>query len=461
MKQPSLNFTLALSVAALFAGCAAPGNRTLLSGSHPQESEYKTAGDRGEEPAAQIYAAVPGPGGTLSLQEALELALMRNPELAAFSHGARAAEARLLQAGALPNPKLEIGVEEYDRADAEWESVETAIVIAQTFELGGKRQWRKRVAEAEGDLAEWDYQSKRLDLIAETARRFVEVLVFQERLKLARSTVELAQETSRAVDERVKAGKAAPPQLSKSEAELEMTRLDAQGAEAALGGARAKLAGMWGAEGVVFDKVAGSMDHVQEKVPPLETLREKLIMNPDLGRWNAELHLRRSVLASEKAARIPDLEASAGYNQFEEDGTDAFAFGVGIPLPVFDRNRGNITAAMHDLAKAEYEVSAVKVALEVELTATHKNLTAAHRRVVSLRSKVVPAMEQAYEGAKQGYREGKFGFLEMLDAQRGLFEARALALNAVKEYQIALINIQRLTSSGIDPPAAVESRIPF
>jgi len=72
------------------------------------------------------------------------------------------------------------------------------------------------------------------------------------------------------------------------------------------------------------------------------------------------------------------------------------------------------------------------------------DLTTARDRVAALRTKVLPAMEQAYEAAYAGYQQGKFGFLDMLDAQRGLFEARGALVDALQAYQIALIDIQRL-----------------
>ncbi len=439
-----------LLVASLLTGCVAPGGRTLLPEPRPLGAQVPTVEQGSQDGSEEVRDAVPEPTGMLGLKEALAASLMRNPEMAAFSYAMRAAEARILQAGVLPNPQLEFEVEEYDRRGEGFDSAETAVVLAQPFELGGKRRWRKRIAEAEAELAGWDYESKRLDIFAETSRRFVEVLATRERLELARSAVELAEKTSCAVAERVKAGKEPPLQAAKSEAELELARLGELAGENALGVARKRLAAMWGAEAAAFDTVEGSLDHVMDAVPSLGALRVRLAVNPDLARWEAELRLRRAAVAAEKAARIPDLEASVGFLQFEEDGTEAFAFGLGMPLPVFDRNRGNITAAQHELAKAESELSAATGALAAELAEVHSGLTTAHQRVGTLRSKVVPAMEQVYQAAHEGYQQGKFGFLDMLDAQRGLFEARALLVDALHEYQAALIDIQRITATGID-----------
>jgi cobalt-zinc-cadmium efflux system outer membrane protein len=390
------------------------------------------------------------PTGTLTLEQALGAALLRNPSLAAFSYDVRAAEARVLQARVLPNPELEVEVGEYDRDGAGFDSAETAIAFGQLFELGGKRRWRTRMAEAEGELAGWDYESKRLDVFTDTAQRFTAVIAAQERLALAGSAVQLAEKTSTAVGERVKAGKEPPLQASKSEAELEMARMEALGAENGLRVTRQRLAAMWGAERAEFKGVEGHLHTVLGPIPSLDSLRSRLSLNPELARWDAELRLRHAALSSEKAARVPDITAAIGFQRYEEDGTDSLAFGVGLPLPLFDRNQGNIAAAAHEISKAEAERSAAALALAAELAELHAGLTTSHQRVEALRGKVVPAMEQAFGAAHEGYTQGKFGFLDMLDAQRGLFEAKGALVDALSDYHTALADIQRITGTSID-----------
>ncbi len=431
-------------VVALLTGCVATGRDTAMP-----SSRSLGAGHAALETTAGTGRTVSVPA-VLRLTDALALALRHSPALAAFSSEVRAAEARVLQAGYLRNPEIELAVDAFDRDGQGFDSAETAVTLGQVFELGGKRRWRMRVAEAEGELAGWDYESKRLDVFSETARRFTEVIAAQERLDLARSSVGLAEKTSHAVGERVKAGKEPPFQASKSEAELEMARLDAQEAENALGVARRNLAVLWGAERATFEDVRGNLDQTLRAIPSLNDLRPRLAKNPELARWEAELRLRRATLSSEKAARIPDLEGSVGYLRFEEDGSEAFAVGIGMPLPLFDRNQGNIAAATHGLAKAEAERAAVEVGLAAELAEAHATLVVSHQRVAALRDKVIPSMEQAYQAAHEGYEQGKFGFLDMLDAQRGLFDAKRARVEALSDYQSAWIDIQRLTATDVE-----------
>lgn len=431
-------------LAALVAGCASTGNYAVTSAPRSPEVEY-VAVDAETEPAAGI----PVPD-VLRLTDALALALRGNPELAASSYEVRAAEARVLQAGLLPNPEVELGVEEYDRGGEGLDSSEMAVGIEQKLELGGKRRLRKRAAEARGEVAGWDYEAKRLDILTETARRFTAVAVARERLGLARSAEDLAEKTSQAVAERVNAGKEPALQASKSEAELEMARMEALQAVSAVDVARKRLAAMWGAEQADFESVEGNLDTVPYAIPSLDALRLHLSRNPDLARWEAVLQLRRAALSSEKAARIPDLTGAVGYAQFEEDGSDALAFGIGMPLPVFDRNQGSIEAAAHELSKAQAERLATETTLAAELAVARAALMGSHQRVETLRGKVVPTMEQAFGAAREGYQQGKFGFLDMLDAQRGLFEAKGALVDALSDYHSALTDIQRITGTSIE-----------
>jgi cobalt-zinc-cadmium efflux system outer membrane protein len=343
-----------------------------------------------------------------------------------------------------------LGVEEYDRDGEGFDSAETAIVLGQLFELGGKRRWRARMAEAEGELAGWDYESKRLDVFTETARRFVALIAAQRRLGLASSAVELAEKTHQAVGERVKAGKEPPLQASKAAAELEMARMEGLEARNSLDVSRKKLAAMWGAERPHFQTVQGDLDTVLESIPAMEAMRSRLSMNPDLARWEAELRLRTAALSSERAARVPDLEASLGFLRYEEDGTDALAFGIGVPLLLFDRNQGSIAAAKHDLARVEAERRAAEAALAADLAEAHAHVTSAHSKALTLRARVVPAMQEASDAAHEGYRQGKFGFLDMLDAQRGLFEAKGALLDALSDYHAAAADLQRITGTSIE-----------
>jgi cobalt-zinc-cadmium efflux system outer membrane protein len=207
---------------------------------------------------------------------------------------------------------------------------------------------------------------------------------------------------------------------------------------------------MWGSGAAHFESVEGDLESVLDKVPSLAVVRARLPMNPLMARREVERQRQRAVVSSERAARTPDLAVAVGFQRFEEDDTDSLMFAVGVPLPLFDRNLGNIAAAQHELAKVEVERRAAELSLSAAAMAAHAKLISSHKRVDALRTRVVPAMEEAFEAAHTGYQQGKYGFLDMLDAQRGLFETRGALVAALSDYHSSVADLERITGTTIE-----------
>ncbi len=426
----------------LFAGCAS----TSMPVPRALGAQYTAVGQKGWQDSVMKTIE---PSGELNLNQALAQALLKNPELIAFSYDVRIAEARILQAGAFPDPTIQFEVEEYDHRGNGMDDAEVSYALGQVIELGGKRHWRTKVAIAQGALAGWSYESKRLEVFSETARLFMAVITAEKTLELTESTVDLAANTFRAVQGRVEAGKEPPFQASKASAELELTKIEQVDAKNALELAKRRLAAMWGSETPRFSSVSGDIDKITP-VPSLDILRGKLSQNPNLARWDDEVAMRKATLASEKAKLIPDLQGVVGVQTYEEDGSDALKFGVKVNLPLFSRARGGIVAAGSKLAKAEENRKAAKITLVTDLAAAYADLATSHSKVMALRKKVIPAMEESFNAAQEGYRQGKFNFMDVLDAQRSLYKTRNASLGALLAYHAAVAEIQRITGTSIE-----------
>ena len=136
------------------------------------------------------------PNTPITLRQSLALALLGNPELEVFSWQLRAQEGNILQRSLRPNPVLGAKVENFGGTDPMdgFEGAMTTFRISQLIELGGKRVKRTRLAEADHALSAWDYEAKRLEIITEVARRYIEVLADQRRVELAEQTLELSRQ---------------------------------------------------------------------------------------------------------------------------------------------------------------------------------------------------------------------------------------------------------------------------
>jgi len=386
----------------------------------------------------------------LTLRDALALALRHNPELAASGKERSAAEAAVLQAGALPNPVLDIGGDNLSNTrKAEAGDRTTVIQIGQLIELGGKRDARVRAAEASRDLAGWDYEAKRIEILSAVAQRLVDVLAAQQRQTLAGEALALARQVADAVARRVQAGKVSPVEetkarLAQASAEVELEQARREGLAA-----RSSLGALWSAPVLRFEKAVGDLEKTLS-LPAYEQLAGRVRDNPELARWSSETARRQAAIDGEKAKSVPNVTLSAGVTRFSQFDDRAYMVGISVPLPLFDRNRGGILEASRRLDKAGDEQRAAESRVLAELARTYQRVAAIEGEIKTLRNTLLPGAQSAFEAAVKGYELGKFGFLDVLDAQRTLFQARTQYLRALAEYQRGASEIERLVGGPLE-----------
>jgi len=391
------------------------------------------------------------PNGILSLGDVLSLTLLRNPELSAYSYEIRAQEAQALQSGLLPNPELGVTVEEFGGTGATrgFDAAETTIEASQLIELARKRAKRTNVARLDTELADWDYKAKRLDIFTEAAKAFTEVLAAQERMPLAEQLNKLADEVKYTVSQRVIAGKESPLEETKADVSLAVSQIELDNLKRSMDIARAKLASFWGSSKPMFAGLKGDIFQTRPH-GTFEDFSAQAANNPDLARWKSELNQKRAMIALEKSKSVSDVTISAGTKYLEGPGDTAFVVGVSIPLPIFDRNQGNISAAHARLNKARELARQAEVYVQTQLVDAYKSMLSAYEQTVNLREKIIPASQQAFDAAREGYSQGKFGYLDLLDAQRTFFQAKQQYFDLLVLYHQAHANVERLVGGNIE-----------
>ena len=402
-------------------------------------------------------AAVGGSGhdavDTVTFAEAVELALSRNPRLKACDAAIAAAAARERQADALPNPEIEAEVEDIGlRGDERGLDASVYTVRAvQTIELGHKRASRRRAASLEVDLARWDLEAEGLILVDEVRARFLDLLTAQERVRIVSASHELARKIRDTAAERVRSGKVSPLELTKAEVDLTVRRVDLGRAERGRAAARAALAALWNAplKGVLTLHAQGDLRQLPQ-LPDLAALEAALTRNPDLARWETEGELTQATVAQEQAASIPDLTLSAGFAHEQGSGSASVVFAVSLPLPLFDRNRGNIAAAMAEGDKTRQAQRAVAIALRAELAGQWQELQAATADAAAMEAEVLPGARKAFGATQQAYQSGKLEYLAVLDAQQTLFAAEMQWLEALSAVHRATARIERLIGGSME-----------
>ncbi|WP_076591339.1 TolC family protein [Herminiimonas arsenitoxidans] len=374
----------------------------------------------------------------LTLAASLDLAYGANPEISAARREVEATEGMIQQAGIIPNPELSTLIEDTKR-----ETRTTTVQINQPIELGGKRSARIAAAERGRDLAVADLAGKQAEIRAMVVAAFYDVVIGQERYRLAQSTVELAQRATTIASKRVLAGKISPVEETRARVAEAGVRIELAQAVNDLTTARRELAATWGARAPDFDRVQEPVEELPPLIP-LPDLMQRLEQSPLLARARIEVERRKAMTAVERSRRIPDVTLTLGSKRDEQMGRNQAVVGLSIPLPLFDRNQGNILEALRRTDKARDDLTTVEVGLNRELGQTHGRLSTSIIEAEMLKSEVVPAAQRAYEATTKGFELGKFSFLEVLDAQRTFFQAKAQYLRSLAETHRAAAAIDRL-----------------
>ena len=383
----------------------------------------------------------------ITLSDAIDKAMQASPRLQSAKAGLGAAKGTEQQTGYWANPEISVEAENIagqNRYEA-FDSAEVTYGISQQIEIGGKRSARKNIAGKGYTLAELELESTRLNLIRNVTIAYVDGVAAQEQVRLAREQKKLAAEVLENVKQRVDA--AADPLYQKSKADVAyFTNLIAlDKAEREYNVAKSKLSALWAEENSFFS--LSSIDFFEISAPDdLESINESFKNNPDFLRGDAEFDRSKAALNLEEANAIPDPKINVGVRDFRNGGDQAFIVGVSLPIPVLNRNQGNIAKVQHEIARTSATRQAERIDLTTSLNSNWQELQNAYNQARTLKISIIPSAEKAFTLARQGYRAGKFPYLEVLDAQRTLSETREQYITTLRQYHLKKAEIERLTA---------------
>ncbi|AUY36764.1 MULTISPECIES: TolC family protein [Pseudomonas] len=389
---------------------------------------------------ALLCLLLAGPAGAegLSLDQALDAAFAQNPDFAAIGREIGIAEGERRQAGLIPNPELSWEVEDTRR-----DTSTTTVTLSQALELGGKRGARIEVAEAGQAVARLELERQRNSLRADVIQAFHAALRAQTALELAQQSQALTERGLRLVEGRVRAGQSSPVEATRAQVQLAQAEAAVRRARTERTVANQALARLTGSAEARFDRLdASSLS--PGPAPKAERLLATVEQTAEWRLAAAQIERGDASLSSEKAQRIPNLTVSLGSQYSREERERVNVVGLSMPLPLFDRNQGNVLAAARRADQARDLRNAVELRLRGETRSALEQWGTAMGEVQAYDRTILPAAQQAVDTATRGFEMGKFAFLDVLDAQRTLIEARGLYLDALAQATDARAQVERI-----------------
>ena len=395
-------------------------------------------------------AALAEPAQVLTMEAAIRLALERNPTLRVARREIEAADAQILQGSLRPNPEF-VYLAEDTRSVTRTSTAQLDVPI----EMGGKRRARVDAATRNKNAAVSELTARQLQIRSSTMAAFFDVVAAQELTALTRDTLVLATRASDIAGKRVTAGKISPVEEIKARVAEAGVRLSLTQAESELRNARRRLSNFWGNPSPRFTEVVSQSDRMPD-LPTRDVIQSRLAISPVLERALQEVERRKSLVTVEQTKTVPDITFSLGMKRREDVARDQIMVGLSIPLPVFNRNQGNLLEALKREDKARDELAAIKLSLYGDALQILERISARREETELLQKSLLPGAKWAYEAATIGFENGKFSFLEVLDAQRTYFSAKSQYLTALSALYTAITDLESLLG-GVEGISATSS----
>jgi len=397
----------------------------------------------------------------LHLEDLERMALANNPTLAQAQANVRAAAGLARQAALYPNPSAGYYADEV-RGGFTGGGKQGGF-ISQTIVTGGKLRAARRVADLLTQQVEISGEVQRLRILNNVRGIFYLVLGDQRLLEVRQNLAKLADDATRTSHQLANVGQADRPDVLQAEVEQQQATLTARIAEQNLRASWRALAAVVGRPGLPQTRLAGDLD----AVPDLnyeEWLSTTLRESPEIKLAQQNMDRSDASLAQAKRVPIPDLQLYGNLSQNNELlETTRRPIGlnggvqIGVELPIFNRNQGNIAAAKAEIESAKQEFARLKLQIARELAGQFRDYESARSTVRQYKDEMLPRAEQAYKLYQANYRNMAAAYPQALISQRTLFQ---LEVEYVQALQIAWRSALGIKGFGLMDGLAVPSNSP-
>jgi cobalt-zinc-cadmium efflux system outer membrane protein len=401
-------------------------------------------------------ASAPGGLNPISLAEAERTAVSRNWDLLAAATGVDAATAQKIVAHEFPNPTLSasstmINVDHHPNSTSEgngiWDrSYDTVFAINQLFEIGGKRSSRKTSAQAGFEAAKAQFLDAKRTLDLAVTKAYVAVAQAEENARvLQRSAASLRKEATLA-EVRLNAGEISTADKSQIEITAQRFELDARTAQSAAAQARVALEVLMGLPHPRGEVALSQVLEILCESPAPPDTNHLGIGRPDVVAAEAALRKTESDLRLQRANRIPDPTLLAQYEHQPPDFPNSVGFGVSFPLPLWNRNRGNILAAEAAREQARLALGKIQAQAAADIATSRFIYEDAAQRWRNYRDNIRPKSEQIRNTIAYAYQKGGSSLLDLLTAERNDNEVRLAAAQAASDTAVAAAALKAATT---------------
>lgn len=388
--------------------------------------------------AISVQAAANEP---MTLDQLIETAEHDNQNLRAARLAIDSARARLVQAGALPNPKINVGAGS-DFTFRNEGSYNALVGISQDFPIAGRLQHQKAVAQVDIELAQTEFLNAQRRLAGEIAANSYHMLVLDRQIQV-RDALSAAEERLASITRsRFKAAEVSELDVNAVSLELQRIRQERLLLQLQRRTLLQSLNQQLGRPANSPLEIAMPPPPVDE-IPALESVLSKaLLQRPDQRQASLQIDRAQAELGLANAKRWEDWSVGLGVQQGRQDivgsppqpNERALTLSVTVPLSLRSRTEGRLAEAAIGVRQSRALSEALTQQIRNEVAAAHAETASLQTLSKDFESTLLPVSARNVELARKGYEHGLVPLIEVIQAQRQEFDLKAAALNTLDQF---------------------------
>ncbi|MHB1036244.1 MAG: TolC family protein [Pirellulales bacterium] len=392
-------------------------------------------------PVTPVAPGAPQPPPAMTLAALEDIATANNPTLVQAAGRVRAAQGAYVQAGLYPNPVLGYRGDEMGNGGT---AGQQGGFLSQELVTAGKLRLSQAVVSQEVRQAQHAWEAQRWRVLVDVRRGYYDVLAAQRTLELTEKLMQIGREGVKAADQLLKAKEV-------SRVDVLQAQIEYQSAAILLDKARNRHLASWRSLASVLGTpemqpapLAGTLDDGLPQLTWEGALGRLMSESPELALARAGVDRARWALSRECAGAYPNLDVLGSVRHNADNGDTLAEVELGVPLPLFNRNQGNISKAQAELTVAMNEVRRVELELRNRLATAFEQYANARQQAEKYAVEILPNAQTSLDLVTTGYRQGEFGYLVLLTAQRTHFQTNLAYLDALREMRTTTVTIEGL-----------------
>jgi cobalt-zinc-cadmium efflux system outer membrane protein len=377
----------------------------------------------------------------LTLSDLEQMALQNNPTLSQAQARVRAARGVWQQVGLYPNPVAGYAAEEMGDAGT---AGKQGGFIGQEFVTGGKLRLNRQVACQEVIRLQQELAAQQFRVLTDVQTGFYDVLVAQRTIELADRLVKIAEEGVQTAEALMKAKEGSRVDILQARVERNTAKIMYDNARNRHQGVWRRLAAVVGMPDMAPAQLAGNIEDTGLPLRWEDALSRVLSESPELAAAAAEVQTAQWTTQRARVEWIPNVGVQATVQHDNASGDDVAGVQVALPLPLFNRNQGNIVAADSRLIAAQRNVERVRLNLQRRLAEVFQRYANARQQVEKYRGTILPDAKETLDLVASGYQQGEFSYLNLLTAQRTYFQSNLAYLESLLELKSAHAEVEGL-----------------